>query len=129
MAKESNAGIKNEQLIEKLAGEEGVTLLRADVIYSLLDESKKVFANYLPPVPVEIMHGRAKVKAVYDIGGINSQVAGLSVVDGTLYKENTKGQSGMLSCQFRIVRDGKVISPEGALRATSLKHFKEDVFR
>lgn len=131
-AKESNAGIfcfniKNEQLIEKLADEEGVTLLRDDVIYALLDASKNVFAKYLPAVPVEVIHGRARVKAVYDIGGVNSQVAGLNVIDGTLYKEKMKGESGMLSCQFRIIRDGKVISPEGALRATSLKRFKDDV--
>jgi translation initiation factor IF-2 len=131
-AKESNAGIfcfniKNEQMIEKLADEEGVTLLRDDIIYALLDASKNVFAKYLPAIPVEVVHGRARVKAVYDIGGVNSQVAGLSVLDGTLYKDKAKGESGMLSCQFRIIRNGKVISPEGALRATSLKRFKDDV--
>ena len=130
MAKESNAGIfcfnvKNEQLIEKLAQEEKVRLLRTDVIYSLLDESKKVFANYLPSIPVEVVHGRAKVKASYDIGGIDTRVAGLSVLTGTLYKAKAKGESGTLSCQFRILRKGKIISPD--LRATSLKHFKDDV--
>jgi translation initiation factor IF-2 len=132
MAKESKAGIfcfniKNEAMIEKLADEEGVTMLRDNVIYALLDASKKVFANYLPAVSVEHIHGRAKVKEVYDIGGINSQVAGLSVMDGTLYKDKTKGGSGMLSCQFRVFRDGKVISKGGELRATSLKRFQDDV--
>jgi len=132
MAKEGGAtivcfNIKNEFTIEKLAEEEGVPLVGSKVIYSLLDDAKKEFAAYLPPEPVEVIHGRATVQATYEIGGISDKVAGLQVTEGTLFKDKTKGtEGGTISCHFRVVRGGKVVSAE-ALRATTLKHFKDDV--
>lgn len=132
-AKEGGATIicfnlKNEQTIKKLAEEEDVALIGHDVIYSLLDKAKEEFAKYLPPEPVEIVHGRAQVKAVFDIGGVDEKVAGLQITDGTFFKDKAKIGKGTFLSQYRVVRDGKVVTSESAtIRATSLKHFKEDV--
>jgi translation initiation factor IF-2 len=132
LAKEGKAtiicfNIKNDQLITSLAEEDGVSLIGSDVIYRLLDEAKECFAKYLPPQPVELVHGRGKVKAVYDITGISDKVAGMEVMEGTLYKDKIKSKNGVqLRSQFRVVRDGKVVS-SGILSATDLKHFKENV--
>ena len=68
----------------------------------------------------------AKVKAIFEIGGIDDKVAGLQVIDGSLYKEKTKGENGMVKCQFRVLREGEPVST-APLTASSLKHFKEDV--
>lgn len=131
LAKESGASVicfnlKNEQTILSLAENEKVPMLNSKVIYTLLDESKKEFAKFLPKVPVEVVHGRAKVKAVFSIGGIDDKVAGLQVIDGNIHKEKAKGENGMVACQFRVLRDGEPLST-APLKASSLKHFKEDV--
>ena len=131
IAKEVNAtivcfNIKNEHAISSLAVDEEVPLIGSDVIYSLLDEAKEEFTRYLPYEEIEVVKGRGVVKAVFDIGGIDEKVAGLEVTEGTLYKDKAKGKDGVLTCQYRVLRKGKEIS-SSALRATSLKHFKEDV--
>ncbi len=51
----------------------------------------------------------------------------MNEIDETLYKDEMKCESEMLSCQVRIIRNDKVIPPEGALRATSMKRIKDDV--
>jgi len=119
--------IKNEFAIEKLAEEEGVRLIGGNVIYSLLDDAKKEFATYLPREPFEIVHGRATVQALFDIGGIGEKVAGLQVSEGTLYKDKVEGnEGGKVSCRYRVIRGNTVISIKD-LHASSLKHFRDDV--
>jgi translation initiation factor IF-2 len=132
IAKECNAAIvcfnlKNEQVITNLADENGVSLLLSDVIYTLLDEARVEFAKYLEPVPVEVVHGRAKVQAVFAIGGKTEKVAGLQVLEGALFKDKVKvkGESFKSTCQYRVLRDGKTIVDN--IGASSLKHFKDDV--
>ena len=142
MAQECNATIicfnlKNDQALMSVAEENGVKIIQSDIIYSLLDEAKLEFSKYLPEQPVEVIHGRAKVLATYVIGGIADKVAGLKVMDGTIYRDKatstptTKGTTSQstaankASCLYRIIRNGNVIL-EG-LPASSLKHFKEDV--
>jgi small GTP-binding protein len=136
MAQECNAtiicfNVKTDQNLVSLADENGVQILRSDIIYTLLDEAKIEFSKYLPEVPVEIVHGRAKVLAMYDIGGIDDKVAGLKVVHGKIYKDKvTKGDSkgdskANAPCQYRVFRDGNTVA--SSLTASSLKHFKDDV--
>jgi translation initiation factor IF-2 len=89
----------------------------------LLDLAKEEFANYMPPQELEVVHGRAEVLATYDIGGLSEKVAGLRVSDGKLYRAKTESK---VDCQYRVLRGGKLIS-QTDLRATSLRHFKDDV--
>ena len=91
-----------------------------------MDGAKIEFANYLSPEPIEVVHGRGKVQAVYEIGGMAEKVAGLQVTEGTLFKDKVKGGDGKLQCQYRVLRGGKLIV-DRQLKATSLKHFKDDV--
>jgi len=135
IAKESHAAIvcfnvKNDAAKE--ADRASVHVLRSDVIYSILDEARKYFGTYLPATPVEKFHGRAKVGAVFSIGGLETQVAGLQIQDGTLYRDKvpsgktTRGPS--LTALYRVIRDGKVLEETAkGLPSTSLKHYKEDV--
>jgi translation initiation factor IF-2 len=128
LAKEGRATIvcfnlKNEQTTVRMAEDEGVALLGNKVIYSLLDMAREEFGKYLPAQAVEIVHGRAEVQAIYDIGGMSDKVAGLRVSEGKLYRAKTESK---VEIQFRVLRSGKIIS-QSELRATSLKHFKEDV--
>ena len=136
MAKESGASIfsfgvkQNNKDILSMAETEGVAVRSHDVIYSLLDDAKEVFASHLPPIHTEIVHGRAKVQAIF---GINNKkdaerIAGLSVLDGTLYKGKAKDSKGVLiDCNYRVLRKGVCVSPESALKVSSLRKLKEDV--
>ena len=133
MAKESNAAVfcfdvrNQDKAVLALAESEGVPIHEFDVIYSLLDHAKEVFTEYLPPVQFERVHGKAKVLAVFKINNDKETVAGLSVLDGHLYKRKTDAD---VPVSFRVLRDGEMVSPEGEdVRATSLKRFKEDVER
>ncbi len=106
MAKECNASIfcfnlKNEQSTVTLANDESVPMIRSDVIYRLLDEAKVQFANYLPPRYIDVVHGRAKVQAIYKIDGAKENgagtIAGLQVTEGTLFKSEAKSNGNQRS--------------------------------
>ena len=116
--------VKSDQSVINLASENNVKLMHSDIIYRLLEEAKIVFSAWLPPFPVEIVHGRAKVKASFDIGGLDDKVAGLVVTDGKIFKSKAKGKNGSLECKFRILRNGKKHSED--LVASTLKLFKDD---
>ena len=126
MAKDCNASIfcfnlKNDQTITAFANDLDVSIRQNDVIYRLLEDAKDEFANFLPPREVETTHGRAKVQAVFDIGG--NKVAGLQVLSGSLYREKVSKNTPV---HYRVLRDDDLVS-ETAFLASSLKHFKEDV--
>lgn len=131
MAKESNAcifafGLKRiDQAVLNLAESEGVIIRSNDIIYSLLDDAKETLGRYLPPQPIEQVHGRASIQAMFVVDGDSGEekVAGLKVLDGNLYRDkNTKN----IRCHFRVYRKGTQISPEGqAVKAHSLRRFKE----
>lgn len=111
-----------------------VRIISNEVIYSILDEAKVLLGRYLPYIPKEVVHGRAKVKAIFDIGGLDTRVAGLQVLEGTLYRDqipkdklpDSKRKPPM--ALYRVIRNGKVVegTAEG-LESTSLRHFKESV--
>jgi translation initiation factor IF-2 len=139
MAKESGAsvfcfGLKgtSDKAAASLAEAEGVSIVSNDVIYTLLDEAKDLFAAHLPPVPVEKVHGSAEVKAVYDINNKKDaeRIAGLQVSEGQLFLDKTisTGDGTTLTCHYRILRNGKLVSDKSEmLRAKSLRRFKEEV--
>lgn len=139
MAKESGAsvfcfGLKgtSDKAAASLAEAEGVSIVSNDVIYTLLDEAKDLFALHLPPVPVEKVHGSAEVKAVYDINNKKDaeRIAGLQVSDGQLFLDKTTSAGGgsSLTCHYRILRNGKLVSDKSEmLNAKSLRRFKEEV--
>jgi len=117
--------VKNDQMVTSLAEENGVTIMQSDIIYRLLEAAKVEFSKYLPADPVEVVHGRGKVKAIFDIGGIDDKVAGMEVLDGKLFKDSTKGMHQTVQCQYRVLRKGQPVVDK--LRASSLKEFKQDV--
>ena len=111
----------------RLAKDQGVSILTNDVIYRLLEGAREHFGKYLPKVPEVTVHGRAKVGAVYDIGGLATKVAGLEVFEGTLFRNQTSPALGQHKCYYRVLRNDHVISRDEKIESTSLKHFKEDV--
>ncbi len=131
MAKESDAcifafGLKRiDQAMLNLAESEGVVIRSNDIIYSLLDEAKETLGKYLPQQPVEHIHGRALIQAIFVVDGElgEEKVAGLKVMDGYLYKEkDTKN----IRSHFRVYRNDTQISPEShTVTASSLRRFKE----
>eukprot|EP00977_Amphora_coffeiformis_P006412 scaffold1362_cov163-Amphora_coffeaeformis.AAC.15 len=135
LAKESHAAIvcfnvKNDAAKE--ADSASVQVLRSDVIYTILDEAREYFGTYLPAIPTEKVHGRAKVGAIFNIGGLDTQVAGVQVQDGTFYRDKVPSDKTTggppVTALYRVIRDGKVLEQTAkGLRLTSLKHFKEDV--
>lgn len=110
-----------------LAASNDVDIRGHNIIYHLLDEAKDVFSTYCPPTAVEVFHGKATVKAVFDITGKNAgRIAGLQVNEGNLYLKKSEKEKGFLDCEYRVVRGGAVISPDG-LQAESLRRLKEEV--
>lgn len=135
MAAESGAGIfcfnlkgSKDKAAMSIAASEGVEIRGHDVIYHLLDEAKEVFSSYCPPTPIERVHGKAKIKAVFDINNNKNaeKVAGLMVEEGYFYLDKSSADSGSLECHYRVTRGNKLISPEG-MRAKSLRRVKEEV--
>ncbi|CAJ1958770.1 unnamed protein product [Cylindrotheca closterium] len=134
LAKESNAIIfmfgnkRVDQMTLNLAESEGVRICSNPIIYSLLDEAKQTLGTFLPPSPVKHVHGSALVQEVFSVGTDDGSenVAGLKVMDGYIYKGKAKVGSAKLNCHFRVIRDGKQISPEGEkVTAFSLRRYKE----
>jgi len=110
-----------------LAASDNVDIRSHNIIYHLLDEAKDIFSTYCPPTPVEVVHGKATVKAVFDITGKNAgRIAGLEVNEGNLYLNKSNKESGFLNCEYRVMRGGAIISPDG-LQAESLRRLKEEV--
>lgn len=136
LAAESGAGIfcfnlkgsKDNSAIS-LAVSEGIEIRSHNVIYHLLDEAKEVFSTYCPPTAVEIVHGKATIKQVFDINNNSNseRVAGLMVEDGYFFLDKSSEDSGALHCNYRVTRGKEVISPAGGLRAKSLRRVKEEV--
>lgn len=132
MAKESDAAVfcfdirNQDKAVVALAEAEGVRIHEFDVIYSLLDHAKEVFTEYLPASPVEKVHGKATVQAIFSVNNDKDKIAGCRVLDGHLHKGSAEADKPITN--FRVFRDGELVTPEGEeLRATSLKKFKEDV--
>ncbi len=97
----------------RLADVEGVDIRLYDVIYNLVDDVGKALKGMLEPHYVEVIEGRAEVKAVFT-SGKKGKVAGVYVTEGKV----SRGASAR-------VRRGEQIVYESAIN--SLRRFKEDV--
>jgi len=130
VAKESQAaifcfGVKGGY-DRKLVDEAGISIREHQVIYSLLDDARDIFADHLPRTEADKIHGRASVQAVFTLNNrAGDKIAGLRVKDGMLLKEKCPDTG--LSCRYRVLRDGALICEEEGLIADSLRKVKEDV--
>jgi translation initiation factor IF-2 len=110
---------------------EGVSMKSNNVIYSLLDDAKDIFANYLPTTRVEHIHGKATIQAIFEINNSaeRAKIAGLRVTSGAMHREKAStGGSPAVTCHYRVMRSGEQISPKGEhVTASSLKKVKTDV--
>ena len=97
----------------RLAGAEGVDIRTYNVIYSLVDDVDKALKGMLEPHYVEVIEGRAEIKAVFS-SGKKGKIAGVSVSEG-------KVSRGAL---VRVRRGKEIV---GESEVSSLRRFKEDV--
>jgi translation initiation factor IF-2 len=97
----------------RLAEVEGVDIRSYDVIYNLVDDVDKALKGMLEPRYVEVIEGRAEVRAIFP-SGKKGKVAGVSVTEGKV----TRGASVR-------VRRGEQIVYESVV--DSLRRFKDDV--
>jgi translation initiation factor IF-2 len=96
----------------RLADVEGVDIRSYDVIYNLVDDVEKALKGMLEPTYVEVIDGRAEVKAVFPSKKL--KVAGVAVTEG----KATRG------AQVRV-RRGEQVLVESTV--ASLRRFKDDV--
>ena len=97
----------------RLADVEGVDIRSYDVIYNLVDDVEKALKGMLEPTYVDVIEGRAEVKAVFP-SSKKLKVAGVSVIEG----KASRGASVR-------VRRGEQVVVESAV--ASLRRFKDDV--
>jgi translation initiation factor IF-2 len=97
---------------KRLADVEGVDIRSYDVIYNLVDDVEKALKGMLEPTYVEVIEGRAEVKAVFPSKKL--KVAGVAITDG----KATRG------AQVRVRRGDKVLVES---TVASLRRFKDDV--
>jgi translation initiation factor IF-2 len=97
----------------RLAEVEGVDVRFYDVIYNLVDDVEKALKGMLEPHYVEVIEGRAEVRAIFP-SGKKEKVAGVAVTEGKV----SRGASVR-------VRRGEEIVYESVTE--SLRRFKDDV--
>jgi translation initiation factor IF-2 len=97
---------------KRLADVEGVDIRSYDVIYNLVDDVEKALKGMLEPTYVEVIDGRAEVKAVFPSKKL--KVAGVAVTEG-------KASRG---AQVRVRRGEQVVVES---TVASLRRFKDDV--
>jgi translation initiation factor IF-2 len=97
----------------RLADMEGIDIRYYDVIYNLVDDVGKALKGMLEPTYIEVIDGRAEVRAIFT-SGKRIKVAGVYVTEGKV----TRGVSVRVQRQEQMVCDSIVCS---------LKRFKDDV--
>ena len=106
-------GVSSEGGAQRLANAEGIDIRYYDVIYNLADDVDKALKGMLEPSYVEVIEGRAEVRAVFSAGK-GRKVAGVYVTEGKV----SRGSSVRLQRGEEIVCESTV---------SSLKRFKDDV--
>jgi translation initiation factor IF-2 len=97
----------------RLADMEGIDIRYYDVIYNLVDDVGKALKGMLEPTYIEVIDGRAEVRAIFT-SGKRIKVAGVYVTEGKV----TRGVSVRVQRQEQMVCESIV---------SSLKRFKDDV--
>jgi translation initiation factor IF-2 len=98
---------------QRAAEAEGVSIRHYNVIYNLVDDVEKALKGMLEPKYVEVILGRAEVRAVFSRGK-KSKVAGVYITEGKVKRDSP----------VRVRRSDKVLV-EAVV--SSLKRFKDDV--
>jgi translation initiation factor IF-2 len=98
---------------QRLASAEGVDIRTYDVIYNLVDDVDKALKGLLEPTYVEVIEGRAEVRALFPTGK-KGKVAGVYVSEGRF----SRGAAVR-------VRRGEQIPVESVVE--SLRRFKDSV--
>jgi len=98
---------------KRLAEIQGINIRNYDVIYTMVDDVSKALKGLLEPSRIEVVDGRAEVRAVF--GAAKGQkVAGVFVIEGKV----NRGAS------VRVLRKGEKVVES---IVSSLRRFKEDV--
>jgi len=97
----------------RLAEAEGVSIRAYDVIYDLVDDVGKALKGMLEPSYVEVVEGRAEVRAIFPTSK-KERVAGVYVIEGKV----SRGVSARLWREEQVVCESTV---------SSLRRFKDDV--
>ena len=97
---------------QRVAEAEGVDIRHYNVIYDLIGDVEKALKGMLEPKYVEVIEGRAEVRAVFPATK-RAKVAGVYVTEGKVTRD----------VSARAKRNNKVI---GESRVSSLRRFKED---
>jgi translation initiation factor IF-2 len=106
-------GTSIEAGARRLADVEGVDIRTYDVIYNLVDDVDKALKGMLEPHYVEVIDGRAGVKAIFTASK-RGKVAGVYVTEGKV----SRGAS------VRVWRGEQIVCES---EVSSLRRFKEDV--
>jgi translation initiation factor IF-2 len=106
-------GVDSDEGARRLANVERVDIRHYNVIYNVVDDVEKALKGLLEPELIEVIEGRAEVRAVFSAPkGV--QVAGLYVLDGKISRNSS----------VRVHRGEEIISDT---TVSSLKRFKDDV--
>lgn len=98
---------------KRLAEREGISIRNYNVIYNLVDDVAKALKGLLTPSRVEVIMGRAEVRAVFPTSK-KQKAAGVYVTEGKI----SRGSS------LRVKRKNEIVKES---TAESLRRFKEDV--
>jgi len=105
-------GVSSEEGAKRLASTKGIDIRYYNVIYSLVDDVDKALKGLLEPTYVEVIDGRAEVRAVFPAGK-GAKAAGVYVTDGKINR----------NASVRVRRGEEVVSES---TVSSLKRFKDD---
>ncbi|MFC1860823.1 translation initiation factor IF-2 [Chloroflexota bacterium] len=97
----------------RLADMNGIDIRQYDVIYKLADDVGKALKGMLEPTYIEVIDGRAEVRAVFS-SGKGGSAAGVYVAEGKIIRNSS----------VRVWRQKQVIAES---TVNSLKRFKDDV--
>jgi translation initiation factor IF-2 len=97
----------------KMAEVKGIDIRQYNIIYNLVDDVEKALKGLLEPTLVEVVEGKAEVRAVFP-GKKGINVAGVYITDGKASR----------NALVRVIRGGKVLTE---CTVSSLRRFKDDV--
>ena len=92
---------------------EGVDIRYYDIIFNLVDDIDKALKGLLEPSYVEVIEGRAEVRAIFP-SGKKDKVAGVYITEGKV----SRGASVRVRRQEEVVYESIV---------SSLRRFKDDI--
>ncbi|MBA7476503.1 Translation initiation factor IF-2 [subsurface metagenome] len=97
----------------RLAGVKGIDIRFYDVIYNLVDDVDKALKGMLEPTYVEVIDGRAEIRAIFSAGK-GGKIAGVYVTEGKVSR----------SVSVRVWRQEQMVFES---KVGSLRRFKDDV--